>query len=273
MASVPIRLEPVPETLLWTLWHRAVEARRPDAVLVDPLAVELVERIDFPFAARFGGGERLSQWQALRARCFDDAIRRFLANRPGGTVVALGEGLETQLWRVDDGRVRWVTVDLPEVIEARRELLPVHERNRVVGRSVLDPAWEDVIEPDAPVLVTAQGLLMYLRPEDVHGLAERCAERFRGGALVFDAVPRWLVERSRRGGLRTEAGYVPPAWSWGLDHGEENRLRTLRHVAALDVLHPPRGRGLAHGWVLPVAARVPPVRRRLLSILVARFAS
>jgi O-methyltransferase involved in polyketide biosynthesis len=272
MASVPVRLEPVPETLLWTLFHRAVEARRPDRVLADPLAVELVERIDFPFATRFGDGERLSQWQALRARCFDDAIRRFLATRPGGTVIALGEGLETQLWRVDDGHVRWVTVDLPEVIELRRELLPAHERNRLVGRSVLDPAWQDAIEPGVPVLLTAQGLLMYLRPEDVHRLLGRCAERFRGGTLVFDAVPRWLVERSRRGGLRTETGYEPPAWSWGLDRDEENRLRRLPHVAALETLHPPRGRGFVHGWALPAATRLPPVRRRLLSILAARFA-
>jgi O-methyltransferase involved in polyketide biosynthesis len=37
-------LEGVPETLLWTLYHRALEARRPDAVLHDPLAVALVDR-------------------------------------------------------------------------------------------------------------------------------------------------------------------------------------------------------------------------------------
>src|SRR5215510_3956816 len=93
MEQISVELERVPETMLWTLYHRAVEARRPDAVLADPLAVELVDRIDFPFAERFGDGERLSQWQALRARCFDDTVSRFLAARPSGTVVALGEGL------------------------------------------------------------------------------------------------------------------------------------------------------------------------------------
>jgi hypothetical protein len=31
----------VPETLLWTLYHRALEARRLDTVLAAPLAVEL----------------------------------------------------------------------------------------------------------------------------------------------------------------------------------------------------------------------------------------
>jgi hypothetical protein len=38
--QVSVELEGVPETLLWTLYHRATEARRPDAVLRDPKAVE-----------------------------------------------------------------------------------------------------------------------------------------------------------------------------------------------------------------------------------------
>jgi O-methyltransferase involved in polyketide biosynthesis len=271
MVRVEVSLEPVPETLLWTLWHRAVEARRPDAVLDDPLALELVDRIDFPCSERFGTGESLSQWQALRARCFDEAVRCFLASHAGATVVALGEGLETQLWRVDDGRVQWISLDLPEVVELRRTLLPTHERNVLLASSVLDPAWLDAVESEGAVLLTAQGVLMYLPADEVHGLIQRCAARLRPGALVFDAVPRWLVERSRRGGLRTPTGYAPPAWSWGLDSNEEGRLRALPDVAALQPLRLPRGRGAVHGWVLPLATRIPAVRRRLLSVMLARF--
>ena len=100
---VRVELGAVPETALWTLYNRAAEAARPDAVIDDPLAVELVGRIDFPFAERFGP-PRLGQWQALRARCFDRALARFLDAHPGATVVALGEGLETQFWRVGERR-------------------------------------------------------------------------------------------------------------------------------------------------------------------------
>lgn len=60
VSLVAVELERVPETLLWTLYHRAVEARRPDAVLRDPMAVELVDLIDFPFRERFGAGEGFS---------------------------------------------------------------------------------------------------------------------------------------------------------------------------------------------------------------------
>lgn len=104
-AKSRVDLEGVPETLLWNLYQRASEARRPDAVLTHPKAIELVDSIDYPFEQRFGKGG-LGQWQALRARRFDEEIRRFTDAHPDGQVVALGEGLETQFWRVDNGRVR-----------------------------------------------------------------------------------------------------------------------------------------------------------------------
>jgi O-methyltransferase involved in polyketide biosynthesis len=189
MEKVAVALERVPETLLWTLYHRAVEARRPDAVLHDPMAVELVDRIDFPFRERFGTGEDFSQWQALRARCFDDALRRFIAAHPTGTVVALGEGLETQFWRVDDGSFRWLTIDLPEVIALRQKLLPESDRLRAVGTSALDPGWMDEVDDYAGVLITAQGLLMYLEPEEVRRLPHvpelRTPRLPRGRGLVY----------------------------------------------------------------------------------------
>jgi O-methyltransferase involved in polyketide biosynthesis len=95
--SVRVALDGVPETLLWTLYHRASEARRGDAVLHDPMGVELLERIDFPFAERFGrASDVLAQAQALRALRFDQAIRRFAAAHPGGTAAA---GRSGACWR------------------------------------------------------------------------------------------------------------------------------------------------------------------------------
>ena len=273
MDPVRVTLDRVPETSLWTLYHRAVEARRSDRVLDDPLAVELVERIHFPFEERFGGGEGFSQWQALRARCFDSVVRRFLGVYPDGTVVALGEGFETQSWRVDNGRVRWLTVDLPEVVALRQELLPQDARRRSVGCSVLDLGWLNDADGSKGLLLTAQGLLMYLPPEDARGLIARLAQRFPGAALVFDAVPSWLVRRSGKGQLSSASGYQPPAWSWGLDREEERRLRDLPNVSELRSLRLPRGRGAVHGLLLPLATAIPIVRRQLLSVLTARFAA
>ncbi|HEY2789854.1 MAG TPA: class I SAM-dependent methyltransferase [Gaiellales bacterium] len=269
---VSVELEGVPETLLWTLYHRATEAGRTDTVLPDPKAVELLARIDFPFESRFGpAGALRAQWQALRAACFDRQVVRFLADRPDATVVALGEGLETQFWRVDNGRVRWLTVDLPETIALRRELLPEPPRGRLLAGSALDARWLDEVDTSAGVLVTAQGLLMYLAPADVHGLLGTCASRIPAGALVFDAVSRRLSERSMQGRLGGAGGYTPPQWKWGIDAHERRFIRGLDHVAALETLRLPRGRGPVFGYLVPVLGRLPRLREGLLSIMLARL--
>ena len=116
-----VELTGVPETALWNLYQRASAAR--EGYLDDPRAVEVLERLDYPFE-RFnmpyaGGGE-----VTAGVRTVDAAVRRVLAGAPDATVVALGEGFETQFWRVDDGRLRWLTLDLPEVAAVRREVLP-----------------------------------------------------------------------------------------------------------------------------------------------------
>ena len=43
-----------PETALITLYNRGSESQRPDRLIEDDLAAELLASIDYPFAERFG---------------------------------------------------------------------------------------------------------------------------------------------------------------------------------------------------------------------------
>jgi O-methyltransferase involved in polyketide biosynthesis len=271
--SIRPDLDGVPETALWTLWFRALAARGEGAILRDPLAIEAVERIDYPFAERFGKlFPAHARIQALRVLTFDNAVREFLERHPDGTVVALGEGMETQFWRVDNGRVRWLTVDLPESVALRRAVLPIGERQRVFAGSALDPAWLDLVEADQGegrgVLVTAQGLLMYLQPEQAHTIIRRCAERFPGGGLVFDAVPPWMAGVVRRG-VDT---YRPPPLPWTLIPAELHTLTAI-HPGIADVreLRPARGSGFI-GWLAPKLRYVPVLGRARPMVAAIRFA-
>ncbi|MGW2374933.1 MULTISPECIES: class I SAM-dependent methyltransferase [Kitasatospora] len=262
-------LERVPETALWTLWHRAVEARRPDAVLHDPVAVELVERIDYPFAERFGEVALVSQLQALRAACFDREVADFLGRHPRGTVVGLGDGLETQSWRVDNGRASWLSVDLPETARLRERLLPPDGRRRILACSATDHRWMDEVDPDPErgVLISTEGLLMYLRPTEVRELIAACAERFPGGALVLDAVPRWFSRRAVAGKLR-DRHYTAPPMPFGMDADELGKLAGA-HPAVTGVreVYPEGGRGLVR-VVLPLARWI----KQRPSVVALRFA-
>ena len=107
------------------LWCRASEARRPDGIIDDPMAIRLVDSIDYDFS-KFGLAGR--QDVAHRALAFDSNAHRYLSDHPQATVVALGEGLQTSFWRLDaaglGGEFRWLTVDLPAIIDLRGQLLP-----------------------------------------------------------------------------------------------------------------------------------------------------
>ncbi|MFJ8823769.1 hypothetical protein ACIREE_18540 [Streptomyces sp. NPDC102467] len=123
------------------------------------------------------------------------------------------------------------------------------------------------------MLITAQCLLMYLRPPEVRELIAGCAERFGGGALVFDAVPRRFSARTMRGETRTKQGYSTPPMPWGLDAGELDKVRTA-HSAVGDVreLPLPRGRGAYYGALAPLLKKVPALRNmRPTMTAVARF--
>jgi O-methyltransferase involved in polyketide biosynthesis len=210
--QVDIHLDGVPETMLIPLWNRASDAGGPDPLLDDPMAVELVRRIDYDFAGRFG---RPSVTHAIRSRYSDELIRRFLARHPAAVVVALGEGLETQLWRVDDGSVRWYSIDLAPAVAARRRLLPAHPRNVPIEGSALDLAWLDAVPAGVPVFVSAAGLLMYFQPSEVATLLRAIAGRFAGGELFFDSIPPWFSRKTLRGwALSTR--YTAPPMPFGL---------------------------------------------------------
>jgi O-methyltransferase involved in polyketide biosynthesis len=251
----PVRLDGVPETALITLFNRASEAQRPGGLIDDPLAVSLLAAIDYPFAVRFG---RPDQSHVLRAVAFDQWIRSFLRDHPQGTVVALGEGLETQLWRVDNGGVRWISVDLPEMIELRGRLLPEHPRNQLVPCSALDPAWAGLAGPGTQALIVAQGLLMYFTDPEVDGFFDMVAERCPGAAVLFDTIPAWAATSV---GHRQNRSYRLPPQPWGVGRRQVLEIsRRHRDVAGVRILPVPRGRGPGWGILYPAATRIPGLR-------------
>ena len=212
----------VPETMLWSLHNRACEALRDDPVLVDPHSVSIHAAMEYDFARHFGepGGSL-----AVRAAAIDRALRLWLETHPDGLVVSLGEGLETQARRVDNGRMRWLSVDLPEAIRLRERFIPPTDRFRHVAASVLDEAWMDSVDDASGLFIVAQGLLMYLDAASVRRLLAGIAERFPGVELVFDMVPPWFSRLTVMGYQQTPH-YRLPAMPWGI--GRDDIAATLR---------------------------------------------
>ena len=238
-----VSLDGVSETALLTLNARAQEARRPDPLIVDPMAIALADSIHYDFA-KFG---RARQDIALRARLFDTQALSYLEGHPTATVVALAEGLQTSFWRLDaalpNAQFRWLTVDLPEIADVRTRLLPTSSRVSVCAQSACEYSWMDSVDPSGGVFITAEGLLMYLEPEQAMGLIAQCARRFPGGGMLFDLPPAWFVKVSQRG-LRTSRRYKGPPLPFSLSVAQlADLVNTVPGVRAVHQLRLPPGRG------------------------------
>src|SRR5579883_1518782 len=113
--------------MLLALHNRAAEAKRADGVLADPEGLRIYESINYDFGRHFGNSQGAL---AIRAAEIDRVLRQWLAQCPDGFVVSLGEGLETQARRVDNGRVRWLSVDFSDAIRLRERYIPPTDRFR-----------------------------------------------------------------------------------------------------------------------------------------------
>jgi O-methyltransferase involved in polyketide biosynthesis len=247
----------VSETALLTLLVRATEARRPDSVIDDPMAIRLVDAIRFD-SAKFGFTRR--QDMALRALAFDNYTRRYLTDHPSATVVALAEGLQTSFYRLDAAGVgnqfRWLTVDLPPIIELRQRLLPQPDRVSVCAQSALDFDWMDRVDTADGVFITAEGLLMYLQPDQALGLIAECAKRFPGGQMMFDLPPVWFAAWARHG-MRTSLRYRVPPMPFTLSVAEvANLVNTVPGIRAVHDLPMPAGRGKVLNALMWTAQRL-----------------
>ncbi len=238
-------------TQLAALYLRALDARSAAPILGDDEAVAAMRRIDADFGSlrmRSTAGDR---WMViLRARTLDRWAAEFLERHPGATVLHLGCGLDSRAFRLPrPPGTLWFDVDLPDVIALRRRLYADDEGYRMLGCSVTDPSWTDGVPTDGPVLVIAEGLLMYLDPADVAGLLRHVAATFPSGELLFDGMAPSVVRKTR---------LLPGPWralrmNWAVRDGVEGhdvaRIDSaFRRVAVTPVLS-------LHGWVPQPAMR------------------
>ncbi|MBW4718920.1 class I SAM-dependent methyltransferase [Saccharothrix obliqua] len=255
-----IALTGAPETMLATLYGRALDAKAPKSFLHDTTAAETVARIDYDFR-RTGVTPSTAAGVALRARQLDVWTAEFLRANPVATVLHLACGLDTRAHRLAPGPdVRWVDVDLPEVVELRRRLLdPPAGDYRLVASSVTDAAWPADVPADRPTVVVCEGLTMYLHEHEVRDLFRRVAERFPGGELLFDVYGsvgirlQKLVPAVRRSGSTLH---------WGLDDPRSIEPWGLRLVSDVRSVSLPGTDELpaAQRFPLRVMAKVPGLR-------------
>lgn len=256
-----VRWGSVEWTMLVTLYLRAYESRSEHSILGDRCAAEAVDRIIYDFdRLRRSTNPGSNQYNvALRAKQFDVWVADFLDRHPDAVVLHLGCGLDSRMFRLQPpAGVDWFDLDLPGVIELRRQIYPERDRYQLVAASVTDEGWLDQVPVDRPALVIAEGLLMFLEENDVRQLLQRLTDRLGSGELLFDGVAPWIVSLMRitRWGM----------YRWGTRDGQEiarwnPRLSYLEETSPMERFAeiPVRSQRVA----LRVANAIPAGRRSL----------
>jgi O-methyltransferase involved in polyketide biosynthesis len=204
-------------TNLATLYGRALDARAEHPVLGDPTAEDAVRRIDYDF-----GKFKISPAEAFgiasRGKVFDRVVREFISAHEECTVLHLGAGMDSRVYRLDPPpTVRWYDVDFPDVIDLRAQVYPQRANTTMIRASVTDTAWLEQVPADRPTLVVAEGLTMYLDPDAGREMFRAIVERFPSGEVFTDAYSKLGIRLQKTNSVVRRA---KATLRWGIDPEE-----------------------------------------------------
>lgn len=181
-----------------------------------------------------------------------------------------------------DVHMQYTELDLPHVVERKRELLQrtdegravlARPRLRLVEGDVETVALEPFVRHGEPVFVIAEGLLMYLAADARRSLFTKVRQlAATTGELrfVFDLVPTdeesapGIVERVLEAAVKRSTG----GRTFKRDARTRNDLVTALHQAGFDNIEVVASSDIAHAWNLPE-----PDRRTQVALFIARASS
>ncbi len=218
---ITVDLGNVQKTLFLPLWGRAVESKKEKPLLVDKTALQIIEAVDYDFSTLTENISDLTQaaW-IMRSLCIDETVRVFLKKYPKGTIVNIGCGLDTTFELIDNGSVIWYDLDLPDVIELRRQFIKETARRKFISASFLDKSWLNEICVSENVLFIAAGVFYYFEESEVKEFLVRVADRFPGSEMIFDASSPYGIKTANRMVIQRSGLDEKSYLKWGLKNAE-----------------------------------------------------
>ncbi|MDX1872036.1 class I SAM-dependent methyltransferase [Mycolicibacterium sp. 120266] len=212
----------VGSTALFVAAARALEARKPDPLAVDPYAALFCRAVGGRWADVVDGkntdsklttadfGTHFVTFQAARTKYFDDYFRR--ATTAGvRQVVMLAAGLDSRAYRLPwpEGATVY-ELDQPQVLEFKREVLDAHNARPATQRVEvpidLRDDWPAALrdagfDAGVPTAFIAEGLLIYLpataQGELFHGIHALSAPGSHAGIEEGDPMPAAAYEAAK----------------------------------------------------------------------------
>jgi len=212
-----IQLSNESETLFIPLYGKALMSRT-NTIITDKKAEEIVDNIDYDFT-KLKVAKKVQVFMSLRAAIIDDYADSFIVKNPDCIVLHLGCGLDSRVLRVSNQAKCWYDLDYFDVIEIKKQFFYETPQYKMISSSVTDLDWMNQIDyTSEPVLIIAEGLLMYLCENQVNELFVSLKDKFYDAEIIFDAFSKSTLKFSKyQPSLKkTEAKIL-----WGADSPKE----------------------------------------------------
>ena len=214
-----IKLNNVSETMLITLYMRATDAKSEKPILNDKKSEEIISQINYDFS-KFKHAWASYYGVLSRAKMMDNEVKKFMKKYPDCVIVSIVCGLDTRFERVDNVKITWYNLDLPEVIENRKLLFKENDRVKNISKSVFESDWtKEVVTDGKELLIISEGVLMFFNENEVKKVLEILVNNFDKFELHLDLLYKGTIKMSTKHDTLKKMNDVK--FKWGVKDGSE----------------------------------------------------
>lgn len=211
-----LKLKDVEETALIPLAIKAEETSRKKPRIVDYKAQEIIETL----------GVDVSKYNAFfshegvvaRVIMYERELKSLIKKYPDAVCINLGCGFDEKFSHVDNGKITWYDVDLPDQIALRRKVYKDQKRCVMLNGNALESDWTKNIPKDKMVIVVMEGVLEYFSKEQVTKCLKMLADSFKEGYLLAELIPPFAANNTK---INDSVKHTKAKFGWGTKTGKE----------------------------------------------------
>ena len=211
-----LRFGDIQETALIPLAIKASETARTNARIRDEKAKEIIETLGVdvskydPFLSHEG--------VVARTIMFRDVLIKLLKKHPDALCINLGCGFDDKFSQVDNGRLTWFDVDLPDQIAVRRKVYEDRDRCTMLDGSALESDWTAQLPKKDMNIIVMEGVLEYFSKEQVKTCLNMLCNSFGHGYLLAELHSPFLEKHGKH---HDAVKHTNATFGWGTKSGRE----------------------------------------------------
>lgn len=213
-----IELNGVAETLLIPTRVRAYETSRPDSLLQDPWAVNILKQLELDKSSKDKIFSGTLIGTIARTLLIDKKLKSFMQQNPSGIVVNLGCALDSRYNRMSLPSITWYDLDVEVSMSERKHFFQETDNYKMITASMFDYFWIDKIPKNKPIILVFEGVSMYFSEDKLKSFFDEILNQFKQVDIVFDVLPKISAKNSNK---HPDVKKYNVRFKWGIDSAEE----------------------------------------------------